>query len=253
MTTIAIIPARLGSSRFPRKPLVPLAGRPMIEHIYWRASLCPRLQQVYVATCDREIADAVEAFGGRSLMTSPRHERASDRVAEAASGLAADVVVMIQGDEPLVTPTMIESACAPMALDPSVQCINLAAPISSDEEFHDRNCIKVVADRRGNAMYFSRSPIPFRMAAAAAIRKQVCVIPFRQAFLQQFNQLDPTPLEQAESIDMLRALEHGFPVRLVDFDAGTHAVDTPSDVPAVENALIADPLTVQYPPAKVRR
>lgn len=253
MKTVAIIPARLGSSRFPGKPLARLAGRSMIEHIYWRTRLCPSLEDVYVATCDQEIATAVEGFGGRCLMTSPAHERASDRIAEAARQLSADLVVMVQGDEPLITPAMITAACAPFEQEAAVVCVNLAAPIHSEEEFQDRNCIKVVAGRNGNALYFSREPIPNRNGARATpIYKQVCVIPFRRSFLLTFAELEPTPLEKAESIDMLRALEHGFPVRLVACSQSTHAVDTPEDLVVVERLLLQDPITQQYPSARGR-
>ena len=134
---VAVIPARMGSTRFPGKPLAALAGRPMIEHVFRRAKLCKALSGVYVATCDREIARAAESFGAPVLMTSPRHERASDRVAEAALGLKARFIVMIQGDEPLITPVLIERALAPLLKDRRVLATNLAAPIRSEEEFKD--------------------------------------------------------------------------------------------------------------------
>lgn len=246
---VAVIPARMGSARFPGKPLAPIAGRPMVEHVYRRAAMCGRLGAVYVATCDREIAAAVEAFGGRVRMTSPTHERASDRAAEAAESLDADVVVMIQGDEPLITPAMIEAAVAPLLEDSTVQCVNLARRIRSRKEYLDRNTIKVVMNVRGDALYFSRSPVPevdFDSPARPSVFKQVCVIPFRRDFLREFARLPPTPLERAESIDMLRVLEHGGRVRLVETDADTHAVDTPADLELVEALMLADPLAARY-------
>ena len=145
MRIVAILPARMGSSRFPGKPLAPLAGRTMIEHVYHRTRLCASVDEVLVATCDREIARAVEAFGGRAVMTAPTHERASDRVAEVARGLDCDIVVMVQGDEPMIVPEMIDEALAPLLADKKVLCSNLAALIHTAAEFHDHNTIKVVA------------------------------------------------------------------------------------------------------------
>ena len=245
---VAIIPARLGSSRFPGKPLAPLLGRPMIEHVFRRAALCERLDAVYVATCDDEIRSVVEEFGGSVLMTSAAHERASDRVAEAAERIEADIVVMIQGDEPMVTPSMILTATAPMLQDSSVECVNLACRITNREEYMDRNTIKVVMNLNGDALYFSRSPIPalsFPIVSGNVrppVFKQVCVIPFRRDFLREFARLPPTPLEQAESIDMLRVIEHGRNVRLAETTFATHAVDTPEDLRLVETLMKDDPI-----------
>lgn len=212
----------------------------MIEHVYRRAKRCGSLAEVYIATCDEEIATAARRFGAKVAMTSPAHERASDRVAEAARSLKADIVVMIQGDEPMIQPEMIEAALQPFGTDPAVVCSNLAAPIRTEAEFRDPNTIKVVMKANGDALYFSRQPIPTDQRLPVSrlpIYKQVCVIPFRRDFLLRYADLVPTPLEQAESIDMLRALEHGFPVRLVMTDAATHAVDTPEDLRAVEALL----------------
>ena len=246
---VAVIPARMGSTRFPGKPLAPLLGRSLVEHVYRRAALCARLDAVYVATCDEEIASVVGAFGGVAMMTSAAHERASDRVAEAAERFEADIVVMIQGDEPMITPGMIEAAVAPFSHDPSVACVNLARRISSREEYLDRNTIKVVANVWGDALYFSRAPVPsidFDGDARPHVFKQVCVIPFRREALREFARLPPTPLERAESIDMLRFVEHGGRVRLVETDADTHAVDTPEDLRRVERLLGGDPLLPRY-------
>ena len=264
---VAVIPARMGSSRFPGKPLAPLLGRPMIEHVVLRAAMCDALDGVYVATCDDEIRIAVEAFGGNVLITSPAHERASDRVAEAAEVLDADgrdsfqdadIVVMIQGDEPMITPAMIVAAVNPLRQDPSVTVVNLARRITSEDEYVDRNTIKVVMNYCGDALYFSRAPIPStdfagEIAGTSSgargrppLFKQVCVIPFRRDFLREFAQLPPTPLEQAESIDMLRVIEHGGRVRLVETSVDTHAVDTPDDLRLVETLMKDDPLERLY-------
>lgn len=236
---VAVIPVRMASSRFPGKPLAALLGLPMIEHVYRRARRCSQLDEVYVATCDDEIRAVAEGFGAKVILTSPCHERATDRVAEAARHFAADIIVMIQGDEPMITPGMIESALDAIRSDPSISCVNLVHRITSEEEFIDPNTIKVVADLKGDALYFSRAPIPnvrFEQTAASLF-KQVCVIPFRRAGLEEFARLAPTPLEIAESIDMLRFIEHGRSVRLVETEVTTHAVDTPADLRLVERLM----------------
>jgi len=250
MKIIAVIPARMGSSRFPGKPLAPILGHPMIEHVYWRTNLCKALNEVFVATCDREIFESVQAFGGKAIMTSPSHERASDRVAEAAVDLDCDVVVMVQGDEPMTHPQMIDESLTPFFRgDAEVACVNLTARIKSRQEFEDPNTIKVVMDANGFALYMSREPIPtlhqqdFGQISAF---KQVCVIPFTAAALQDFIQLSPTPLEVAESIDMMRFIEHGRRVKMVETTFATHAVDTPDDLKVVEKLLRKDPLTGKY-------
>ena len=250
MKIIAIIPARMGSSRFPGKPLAPILGMPMIEHVYHRTALCSMLSETYVATCDQEIMDAVEDFGGKALMTSSQHKRASDRVAEAAGSLDGDVVVMVQGDEPMTYPEMIEESLAPFLIgDEAFACVNLTTRIKSQKEFEDPNTIKVVMDKDGFAIYMSREPIPtlhlqdFNQIPAF---KQVCVIPFTAAALQEFNQLNPTPLEVAESIDMMRFIEHGHKVKMIETSFSTHAVDNPADLKFVETLLSEDPLTEKY-------
>jgi 3-deoxy-manno-octulosonate cytidylyltransferase (CMP-KDO synthetase) len=260
---VAVVPARMGSSRFPGKPLAPLLGRPMVEHAVRRTSMCEALDDVYVATCDEEIRRAVEGFGGKVLMTSAAHERASERVAEAAEGFEADVVLMIQGDEPMVTPGMVAAAVEPLLKDSSVGCVNLVRRISSREEYFDRNTIKVVMDARGDALYFSRAPIPSAgfardsssgpgasAAGVVPVFKQVCVIPFRRERLREFARLPQTPLERAESVDMLRLVEHGLHVRLVETFEDTHAVDTPEDLRRVERLMKDDPLLRRYGEAR---
>lgn len=236
MKAVAILPARMGSSRFPGKPLAKLLGKPMIQHVWERVSKAKGLSETIVATCDREIADACAAFGARAVMTSDKHERASDRVAEAAKGLDAEVIVMVQGDEPMTVPAMIDEALAPFS-DPAVACVNLAARIETEAEFDDRNCIKVVMDLKGDALCFSREPLPTRRIGAWGTFpawKQVCVIPFRASALAKFAALPPTPLEKAESVDMMRFLEHGVKVRMVETRHASHAVDTPQDLARVE-------------------
>jgi 3-deoxy-manno-octulosonate cytidylyltransferase (CMP-KDO synthetase) len=221
----------------------------MIEHVYRRSAMCKALDAVFIATCDAEIARATEAFGGKAIMTSPAHERASDRMAEVAGRIDAEIFVLVQGDEPMIVPEMIDLAVGPLLNDETVHCTNLASPILSPEEFEDPNTIKVVMANNGDALYFSREPIPARRQKGLQglpAWKQVCIIPFRRDFLHLYTGLPPTPLEQAESIDMLRLLEHGHPVRLVKCDHPTHAVDTPGDLALVEKLMAGDPLVAAY-------
>ncbi|MDA0747517.1 MAG: 3-deoxy-manno-octulosonate cytidylyltransferase [bacterium] len=250
MKIAAVIPVRMGSSRFPGKPLAKIRGLTMIEHIYRRVSMTEGLDGVYVATCDEVIREAVEGFGGKAMMTADTHQRASDRTAEAAGNLDADIVVMIQGDEPLVHPEMVRLAAEPLVNDPKVVCSNLTSKIRSAQEFRDPNTIKVVMDKDGFALYFSREPIPTTSVqgffSEIPIYKQVCIIPFRRDFLLRFARLAPTPLEVAESIDMLRAMEHGYKVKMIESDYETHAVDTPEDLRLVEQMMEKDPLLSQY-------
>jgi 3-deoxy-manno-octulosonate cytidylyltransferase (CMP-KDO synthetase) len=252
MRIIAVIPARMGSSRFPGKPLAMIDGIPMLGHVYFRSRLNRRLDTVYIATCDEEIRRYALSIGAECVMTSPLHERASDRTAEAAaiidkrSGRSGDVVVMIQGDEPMIHPDMIDEAIAPILADTSVRVVNLMAPLDHDSA-QDPNEIKVVCDRSGHALYFSRLPVPWRRdPTGVPLFKQVCVIPFRRGFLDTFAALEQTPLERAESIDMLRALEHGYRVRMVRTRYATRSVDTPDDLVAVSVLMSADALPSCY-------
>jgi 3-deoxy-manno-octulosonate cytidylyltransferase (CMP-KDO synthetase) len=247
--TLALIPARMGSSRFPGKPMAPLLGVPMIEHVYRRVALSPALTVTAVATCDEEIAAHVRSIGGRAIMTSDRHERASDRCAEALEkiesedGTRFDIIVMVQGDEPMVHPEMIDEAVRPMLADRSIYITNLLGRIGGEAEFEDRNCIKVVLDRDSNALYFSREPIPTRAKGVnAPMGKQICVIPFTRQFLIDYTKMAPTPLEIAESVDMMRVLENGLKVRMVPTHHDTQAVDTEADRVRVEQLMLNDAL-----------
>jgi 3-deoxy-manno-octulosonate cytidylyltransferase (CMP-KDO synthetase) len=249
MKVIGVIPARMGSARFPGKPLAKICGLPMVGHVYHRTHLCQALSEVYVATCDREIAVATHEFGGVAIMTSDRHQRASDRVAEVAQNMEADIFIMVQGDEPMIVPEMIDLALAPLLNERSVLCTNLVAPILSEEEFSNPNTIKVVMAGNGDALYFSREAIPTRQRLPFGefrAYKQVCVIAFRRSFLLTYAGLSPTPAEQAESIDMLRALEHGYAIRMVKSHYVTQAVDSPADLALVESMMRSDPLFHRY-------
>jgi len=254
MEIVAVIPARMGSSRFPGKPLALIHDIPMVGHVYLRTRLCPLLSETYVATCDQEIFDYVGSIGGQALMTADTHERCTDRTAEALSiieartGRKVNIVVMVQGDEPMVTPDMVTQAVSPMLDDPTIQVVNLMAAITTEEEFANPNIVKVVVDTAANALYFSREPIPSRKKASVAgpMNKQVCIIPFRRDYLLRFNALPPTPLEEVESVDMLRILEHGDQVHMVPTEEKTIGVDTPGDLALAVELMRGDPLMGRY-------
>ena len=251
---VAIIPARMGSTRFPGKPMAKINGVPMVGHVYFRTKMCSLLSETYVATCDQEIYDYISSVGGKAIMTSDAHERCSDRTAEAmlkvesATGIKVDIVVMVQGDEPMVTPEMIEAAVNPMLGDPSIQVVNLMARIKTVEEFEDPNEVKVVVDLNNRALYFSREPIPSRRKGVMNVPmlKQVCIIPFRRNYLLKFNSLPETPLERIESVDMMRVIEHGEQVHMVMSETETLSVDTPAELQMVSALMSNDPLRELY-------
>lgn len=254
MNITGIIPARMASSRFPGKPLNKIAGIPLVGHVYYRSKMCGLLKEVYIATCDREIAEYAQSIGAQAIMTSAKHQRASDRTAEAVAKIEKktrkkiDIVAMIQGDEPMIYPQMIEEALKPLLKSPDIQVVNLMGPLKSREEQLDPHEIKVVTDLNNFALYFSREAIPSwkKGALKAPMFKQICVIPFRREFLMKFNRLLTTPLENVESIDMLRALEHGYKVKMVTTKFATYSVDTPADALKVQGLLKNDPLLKLY-------
>ena len=238
---LALIPARMGSSRFPGKPMAEILTKPMIGHVFDNVNKNALITELAVATCDEEIYNYIESIGGRAVMTSDKHERASDRCAEALliieeeDNIKYDIVVMVQGDEPMIHPDMITEAIRPMLNDQNVLVTNLLGKIESMGEFEDRNCIKVVCDLKSDALYFSRESIPTRSKTnKVPMGKQICVIPFRRNFLLEYNELVQTPLEIAESIDMMRVLEHGMKIRMVSTSYNTHAFDTEEDLKKVE-------------------
>lgn len=254
MNIIGMLPARMASTRFPGKPMAKIKGIPMIGHVYYRCKMCPILTDVYVATCDKEIYDYIESIGGKAVMTADTHERCSDRCAEGMlaiekqTGIRIDILAMIQGDEPMVYPEMISEALQPMLDDSAVMITNLLGEITSQAEFEDPNQVKVVVDRFGNALYFSREPIPSRKKYSGQIpmSKQVPIIPFRRDFLIEYNQMEPTPLEIIESVDMMRIVENGLKIRMVKTQYTTHAVDTADDLHHVETLMANDRLVNMY-------
>lgn len=244
----------MASTRFPGKPLAKIHGIPMVGHVYFRSKMSKLLNEVYIATCDKEIIGYANSIGAKAILTKNTHERASDRSAEAmlkierAQKQKQDIAVMIQGDEPMVHPKMIDASVQPLLKNPSILVSNLIEPVESREEHDDPNCIKVVLDKNKFAVYLSREPIPTRKKGATnfPIWKQVCIIPFRRDFLLKFNKLKPTPLEIAESIDMLRVLEHGYKVKMAPTSFQTHSVDTKEDLELVEKLMANDPLIIKY-------
>ena len=254
MNIIGIIPARMASSRFPGKPMSKICGIPMVGHVYFRSKMCKALTDVYVATCDKEISDYMERIKGKAVMTASSHQRASDRAAEAVlkiekeSGKKADIVVMIQGDEPLIRPEMIDAAIEPILKDRAVNITNLMAALKTIEGFEDPNEVKVVVDKDNNALYFSREPIPSRKKGAADVpmMKQVCIIPFRRDFLLEYTKMPPTPLEVIESVDMMRILENGLKVKMVPTKFDTKSVDTMQDLEVASRMMEKDALYKRY-------
>lgn len=240
----------MGSSRFPGKPMADILGIPMIGHVYKRVKMSKLLNEVYVATCDEEIYNYIESIGGKAVMTSDCHERCSDRCAEAmlkienTTGNKCDIMVMVQGDEPLTFPEMIDEAVKPMIHDSSLMITNLVADLRSIEEFENPNEVKVVMDKEGFALYFSREPIPSRKKGMLEVpmKKQVCVIPFSRDFLLEYNNMEPTPLESIESVDMMRILENGMKVKMIPTAYVTKAVDTFHDLQKVIVIMQTDSL-----------
>jgi 3-deoxy-manno-octulosonate cytidylyltransferase (CMP-KDO synthetase) len=241
---LALIPARMGSSRFPGKPMTIILGKPMIGHVYENVSASKILSDTVVATCDEEIINYIHSIGGKAVMTGSHHERASDRCAEALqilekqNGITYDIVVMIQGDEPMTNAEMIEESVRPVVENSEVVVTNLLGKIDTKEEFEDRNCIKVVCDQKGNALYFSREPIPTRSRSTdIPMGKQVCVISFTRDFLLEYIEMPPTPLEIAESVDMMRVLENGYRVTMIPTKHESYSIDVDSDKKKVEEYL----------------
>jgi 3-deoxy-manno-octulosonate cytidylyltransferase (CMP-KDO synthetase) len=243
LTSIVVIPARYESTRFPGKALALLAGRPMIEHVYLRSTRARGISRVLVATDDERIARAVEQFGGEALMTSAAHLTGTDRLAEAATHLECDIIVNVQGDEPLVDPSMIERAIAPFPGDPDLQMTSLRARIRTLDELRDPHVVKVVVDRDEFALYFSRAPIPFdrdSTAGPAEAWRHVGLYAYRRSFLPRFAEMEPSSLEQTERLEQLRALEHGIRIKVLETRHHSVGVDTPADLARVEAIFAAE-------------
>jgi len=249
---VGIIPARMAATRFPGKPMIKICGMPMIGHVYFRSQMSRLLDDVIVATCDAEIFDYVHSIGGKAVMTSTSHQRASDRAAEAmqkyekASKFKVSIAVMIQGDEPMLNPATIDAVVKPLMKSERL-IANLMTTLEADHHA-DYNDVKVVVDQKFRALYFSREPIPSTKKSKEKINlwKQIGIIAFKRDFLLKYLKLPSTPLEKAESVDMLRVLEHGYELQMVPVFDKTYGVDVPEHVPLVEKLLKKDALAKKY-------
>jgi len=235
---VAIIPARYHATRLPGKPLALIAGRPMVEHVYRRASEARLVSHVLVATDDPRIAEAVDAFGGTAVMTRPDHASGTDRLAEVAAHLDCDVVVNVQGDEPLLDPASVDAAIAPCLDEPGVVISTLRTPLA-DRDAGNPNVVKVVVNVKGDALYFTRSPVPYVRPGHPPTQawRHLGLYVYRRATLIALAQLPQTPLERAEGLEQLRALEHGLAIRTVVTMTTAPSVDTPDDLNLVRALL----------------
>ena len=241
--TIVVIPARMASKRFPGKPLAMISGLPMIEHIRRRALLIKGIDEVVVATCDQIIFDMVSEEGGKAVMTSAKHDNSTQRVAEAMTKLSGDVVVVAQGDEPLLLPKVIEEVATPLLGRDELACVSLLSPLESEADYTNANIVKAAINQLGSILYFSRAPIPyFQRAGIVPVYRETGIRAFRADFLQTYISLPPTPFEKAEAVDMLRVLEHGYDIHGVIADHRTIGVDHPEDIEIVEELLRTDPV-----------
>jgi 3-deoxy-manno-octulosonate cytidylyltransferase (CMP-KDO synthetase) len=232
---LGVIPARFASSRFPGKVLAQIASKSMLQRVYERASLARYLTATIIATDDERIYDAARSFGARVVMTRADHVSGTDRVAEAASAENAELVVNIQGDEPLIEPAAIDAAILPLAHDPAIVMGTLKKAIEDPREVTDPNVVKVVTDRNGDAIYFSRCPIPFERGPArpGTHFKHIGLYVYRRDFLLEYSALPVGPLEQAERLEQLRAIENGYRIRVVETEFESLGVDTPEDLERV--------------------
>lgn len=245
MRIVGVIPARYYSSRFPGKPLADICGKPMIQHVYERASKCPYLSEVVVATDDERIYNVVHKFGGKVVLTSLQHRSGTDRVAEAVRDLEADIVVNIQGDEPLLDPGSIEQLLQPFFEDDGILMATLAREVNEPSELEDPHSAKVVVDKDWFALYFSRAPIPFHRPWGAREGelnrtkwlKHIGIYAYRKDFLLQFAALEPSPLEQVEGLEQLRALENGYRIKVVKTHHTPIDVDTWEDLQKVREIV----------------
>ncbi len=255
MAIVAIIPARFASTRLPGKPLSDIHGKTMIQRVYERARAARRPERVLVATDDERIAAVVRGFGGEAVLTSPGHATGTDRLAEAAAGIDAQIVVNVQGDEPMLDPAGVDAAVEALLADPGLPMSTLSLPLLSADEMLAPSVVKVVTDAGGDALYFSRAPIPHvrlgascdpRASAAEAVarglaRKHVGLYAFRREALLRFATLPRSPLEDAEGLEQLRALHHGLRIRVVPVDGdGGLAVDTPEDLERLRALLVPE-------------
>jgi 3-deoxy-manno-octulosonate cytidylyltransferase (CMP-KDO synthetase) len=239
---LGVIPARYDSSRFPGKALAPIGSKSMLQHVFERAAQARYLTSIIIATDDKRKEDAARAFGAPVRMTRADHASGTDRAAEVASAETAELIVNIQGDEPLIDPYAIDAAILPLADDPSIPMGTLSKRIEDPREISDPNVVKVVTDRFGNAIYFSRSTIPYVREVHDVYTghyKHIGLYVYRRDFLLRYSDLPVGPLERAERLEQLRALENGYPIRVVETDYESLGVDTPEDLERVSRLFEA--------------
>ena len=253
MKILAIIPARMASSRFPGKPLKKINKKPMLYHVYKRAEMFFKKKDLYIATCDDEIATYSNSISANCIMTSKKHKRASDRVYEAMIKIEKlkktkyDLIVLLQGDEPLINPVMLKKAIDPFKKNKSIKVVNLMKRIRSAKEADDPNDVKVVFDKNKYALYFSRYAIPFNQTKYKFENyKQVCVIPFTRSYLINYYNMKPTKYEIIESVDMMRVIENGDKVKMIEIKDEIISVDTPNDLKKASILLKKDKYTNKY-------
>ncbi len=243
--TVAIIPARYGSTRFPAKPLALISGTPMIQHVYERVAEAKRVSDVYVATDDRRIAEVVDGFGGKYIMTSPSLKSGTDRCAEAAKRVRADIIANIQGDEPLISPATVDDTIAALIKSPKSVMSTAAVPIKDDAALSSENVVKVVTAGNGDALYFTRSVVPhlrgvrnLEYLSHFTFLKHLGIYVYRRAFLQKMRKFSQTPLESAEKLEQLRVLENGYDIRVAIVKEDSISVDVPSDIVEAEEYML---------------
>ena len=234
MRTLCVIPARYASTRLPGKPLADICGKPMICRVWERARRAEKPERVIVATDDERIYDAVRAEGGEALLTRADHPTGTDRLAEVAEAYPeVDLIVNVQGDEPLIEPSVIDDLIAPFEMDENLPMATVMVRMEDAAEQLNPNNVKVVVDKLGYALYFSRSLVPYPRAAAGPVYKHIGIYAYRRDFLLRYARLEPTPLERAESLEQLRALENGYGIRVLETDCRFVGVDTPEDLALV--------------------
>lgn len=242
MKILCVIPSRIHSTRLPRKPMLPVQGKSMVQWVYENAKRCSVLTEVIVATDSDEIADVIKRVGGKTVMTDPLLPTGSDRVAAAALAYPEmDVIINLQGDEPFIRPRMLEQLVAPYLNGESPDMSTLAYPLDLNSKHADPGAVKVVTDLQGNALYFSRAPIPyFRVEGSAPVYHHIGLYAFRRDFLMRYTQLPQTPLEKSESLEQLRALEHGFKIRVCLTENRTLEINTPEEYAEAQTFIYAD-------------
>ena len=254
MKIIGVVPARMAASRFPGKPLHPICGRPMVEHVLCRAAMFSKWDGLYLATCDPEIIEFGQSKGWSTLMTSDKHTRALDRVAEAAGKCGQnleenDIVVCVQGDEPMLHPDMISESILPLQQNANVPCTVLAMAIDNEEQYRNPDTVKIIHDIQGDVLYTSRSPVPYckQFTPALGARRIYGIFAFRWYFLKIFTGMPQSPLELAESCDSNRIFDNGYRQRIAPYPFATSfSIDSPSDVDMVEKHMLLDPLWEKY-------